>query len=164
MIANPATAIWYWYIWKRWAFFSLFTPMLLGFISLPLVVRSVLSKADETNLTNILFALGSARLVILIAALMVFPLLLRLAAILHLGKNTELSAMDRNDWIVSLALPVFGFGAGIAYCARYRRSWALIGLLWWVVIAAALVIVTQNITQALIPEGDELRMEFRLKR
>ncbi|MBU1034474.1 MAG: hypothetical protein ABH861_02760 [Patescibacteria group bacterium] len=164
MVANPTTAIWYWYIWKRKVFWALFTPMLLAFGSFPFVVRSVLSKADATAITNILFALGSTRLVILTATLMLFPLLLRLVALLHLGKNTELSAMDRNDWIVSLALPVFGFGAGIAYCTRFKRNWALVGLLWSVVIALSLKTVTLNISQALIPEGDELRMEFRLKK
>ncbi|MEK7655827.1 MAG: hypothetical protein AAB386_04070 [Patescibacteria group bacterium] len=164
MFANPITTIWYWYIWKRWAFWTLFTPVLLAFISLPFVARSLLSKADATAATNVLFALGSTRLVVLVAALLILPLLLRLAALLHLGRNTELSAMDRNDWIVSLALPVFGFGAGIAYCARFRRVWAIVGLVWIVVIAIALKIMTVNVTQALIPEGDELRMEFRLKK
>ncbi|MBI4138822.1 hypothetical protein HY479_01590 [Candidatus Uhrbacteria bacterium] len=164
LIVNPSTAIWYWYIWKRWAFWTLFTPVLLAFVSLPFVVRSLLSKADATAATNVLFALGSTRLVILIAALLIFPLLLRLAALLHLARNTDLSAMDRNDWIVSLALPVFGFGAGVAYCARYRRAWAIIGLFWGILIAVTLKTVTLNITQALIPEGDELRMEFRLRK
>ena len=153
MIANPATAIWYWYIWKRWAFWTLFTPMLVGFVTMPLVVRSVLSNADETAITNFLFALGSARLVLLIAILMIFPLLIRFAALLHMARNTELSAMDRNDWIVSLALPIFGFGAGIAYCARWRREWAMVGLLWWVVIAISLWAVTVNISPVLVQAG-----------
>ncbi|MFH1077689.1 MAG: hypothetical protein V1745_00185 [Patescibacteria group bacterium] len=164
MVANPTTAIWYWYIWKRWAFWTLFTPVLVAFASFPLVVRSLLTKADETFITDLLFSLGSARLVILVATLMAFPLVMRLAALLHFGKNTDLTAMDRNDWIVSFSLPVFGFGAAIAYCARYRRGWALVGLLWWTVIAASLAYVTQNITQALIPEGKEAREEFRLNR
>lgn len=46
-----------------------------------------------------------------------------------------MSALDRNDWIVALALPIFGFGAGIAYCAQHRRNWALGSLLWWVILA-----------------------------
>lgn len=163
MVANPTTAIWYWYVWKRRTFWALFTPVLGAFISLPFVVRSVLSKTDETTIANILYGLGSARLVILVATLMIFPLVLRLAALFHLGKNTELSAMDRNDWIVSLALPVFGFGAAVAYCSRFRRIWAMVGLLWCVVIAIALKTVTVNISQALIPEGEERRTEFRLK-
>lgn len=162
LIVNPATAIWYWYIWKRWAFWSLFTPMLIAFLSFPIVIRSILTKADKTFLSNILFALGTPRLVILVAALMIFPLVLRLVALLHIGKNTELSAMDRNDWVVSLALPVFGYGAGIAYCSRFRRPWAIAGLGWWIVMIVALKTVTLNITSALVQEGEEKRIEFRL--
>lgn len=163
MFVNPSSAIWYWYVWKRWAFWTLFTPLLGFSVSLPFVVRSLLSKADETNLTNALFALGSSRLVVVIAALMIFPLLLRLAALLHLGRNTDLSAMNRNDWVVSLALPVFGFGAGVAYCARYRRTWAIASLIWWVAIAVSFRAVTTNVAQALIPAGEERREQFRMK-
>lgn len=160
LVVNPMTAIWYWYIWKRWAFWALFTPLMLAFATLPFAVRAVLSKANATAITNALFALGSTRLVILVAALFAFPLVLRLVALFHLGKNTELTAMDRNDWIVSLALPVFGFGASIAYCARERRVWALIGLLWILVMGISLKTVTINISNALIPAGDERRQEF----
>lgn len=162
-IANPATAVWYWYVWKRQVFWALFTPILGVFLSLPLVVRSLLSRADETAITNFLFGLGSARLIILVATLMIFPLFLRLAALFHLGKNTDLTAMDRNDWIVSLALPVFGYGAGLAYCARYRRVWALVGFLWIAVIGGTLKVVTLNISQILVPAGDERREKFLLK-
>ncbi len=163
MIVNPLTAIWYWYVWKRWAFWTLFTPILGLTFSLPLLVRSVVSRADATALTNALFALGSSRQVIVIAILLIFPMLLGLAALLHLGTNTELTAMDRNDWIVSLALPFFGFGAGIAYCARFRRAWAVLGLLWLVVIVCAFKSVSLNISHALIPAGEERREEFRLR-
>jgi hypothetical protein len=163
MIANPLTAIWYWYVWKRWAFWTLFTPVLGFFLSLPFIVRSVLSHADATALTNALFALGSSRQVILVAVLMIFPLILTMAALFHLGKNTQLTAMDRNDWIVSLALPLFGFGAGIAYTARYERRWAVAGLIWMVILVASLKGVSQNISHALIPVGEEKREEFRLK-
>lgn len=161
MVINPSTIVWYWYVWKRRAFWALFTPILGAFISLPFVVRSFLSKTDETTLTNILYGLGSARLVILVSALLIFPLVLRLAALFHLGKNTDLSAMDRNDWIVSLALPVFGFGAAIAYCARFRRIWAIVGLLWMLVIGVTLKTMTVNISNALIPAGEERRGEVR---
>lgn len=163
MIANPLTAISYWCVWKRWAFWALFTPIFGFFISLPFIVRSVLSHADATALTNGLFALGSSRHVILAAALMVFPLILTLAALLHLSKNTELTAMDRNDWIVSLALPLFGFGAGIAYTARYERRWAIAGLVWCVMLVATLKGISQNVSHALIPAGEEKREEFRLR-
>jgi hypothetical protein len=163
MVANPMTAIWYWYIWKRWAFWTLFTPVLVAFVSFPFAIRSLFSKADSTAFTDFLFSLGSARLIILIATLMLFPLILRLVALMHIGKNTDLTSMDRNDWIVSLALPFFGFGAGIAYCARHRRGWALVGLVWWVVIVVALKTVTVNVTHALVPEGKSVREEFLLK-
>jgi hypothetical protein len=163
LVVNPLTAIWYWYVWKRWAFWTLFTPLLGLTISLPLIVRSVLSKADATALTNALFALGSSRQVIVIAALFIFPMILGLAALLHLGKNTELTAMDRNDWIVSLALPFFGFGAAIAYCARFRRRWAMLGLAWLVVTVFAFKSISLNISHALIPAGEERREEFRLR-
>lgn len=157
LVANPLTAVWYWYIWKKWAFVALFTPLLAAFISFPFAVRTVLSRADETAITNVLYSLGSARLVILIAILLAFPLILRLVAILSLGKNTRLTAMDRNDWIVAIALPVFGFGAAVAYCARDRKGWALAGLLWWAVILLALIEVVQNVWPALIQAGDVIR-------
>ncbi|MCR4279110.1 MAG: hypothetical protein NUV81_04415 [bacterium] len=157
LVVNPLTAVWYWYIWKKWAFIALFTPLLIAFISFPFAVRMALSHAEATAVTNLLFSFGSGRLVILTAILMVFPLLLRLVAILDLGKNTKLTAMDRNDWIVAIALPIFGFGAAIAYCARARRGWALVGLIWWIVIVLALLELVENVSPALIEAGNQLR-------
>jgi hypothetical protein len=164
MLLNPLTPVWYWYIWKRGVFIALFSPLLGIFLLLPFVTRSLLSKAEETFLTKILFALGNGRLVILLTVLLMFPLCLRLMALVHLGKNSELRAIDRNDWIVSLALPIFGFGSAIAYCAKYRRRWALIGLLWIAVMGVVLKGVTLNIAQALLPVGEERREEFRAQR
>lgn len=163
IVLNPITAIYYWYVWKKKAFWALFTPILGFFFSLPLVARIVLGRANATAFTNALFALGSSRQVIVIAFLIIFPIVLTLIALLHLGRNTQLTAMDRNDWIVSLSLPLFGFGAGIAYCARYRRRWAIAGILWSLVMVAALKTVTVNISHALIPVGEEKREEFRLR-
>lgn len=163
VIVNPSAAIWYWYVWKRWAFWTLFTPILGFFLSIPFVVRSLLTKANETNLTNFLFALGTTRLVIIVSILIIFPLILKLAALLHLGKNNNLSAMDRNDWVVSLALPIFGLGAAVAYCAKYQRQWAIVSLFWWLAIAASARYMTANITQALIPAGEEKREQFKAK-
>ena len=140
MVANPATAVWYWYIWKRWAFWTLFSPILIGSLTLPLVVRAVLHRTDATAISDFLSSLGSDQLVILIAILMIFPLILRLRALTHLTKNTALGALDRNDWAVSLALPIFGFGAGIAYCAKWSRGWAMIGLLWGTVLFICVLI------------------------
>lgn len=163
VLVNPLAAIWYWYIWKRWAFWILFTPFLGFFTSIPIVVRSLLTKADATAVTNFLFALGTSQVLILIACLMIFPLILRLVALLHLGRNTELSAMDRNDWVLSLALPVFGFGAGFAYCAKYKRSWALASLVWWVAIAFSGRYIWENVSHELITAGEGRREEFRAR-
>jgi len=161
MVVNPATIIWYWYIWKRWAFWLLFSPILGAFISFPFVVRSLLTKAAATRLTNTLFALGTQQLVIIAAVLMIFPLILRLAALFHLGRNTKLSAMDRNDWVVALAFPVFGFGAGLVYTSRNQRPWALVSLVWLVAVIFAGRYMLINVTQALVPAGDERREQFR---
>lgn len=163
IIANPSAAVWYWYIWKRWAFWLLFTPILGFFISLPIIVRSSLSKAEATTFTNILFALGPTRLIIFVAAIMVFPLVLRLAALLHLGRNKELSAMDRNDWVVSLALPFFGFGAGFAYCAKNLRPWAFACLVWWVAISVSFGFLWGNISRELVTAGEQTREAFKAR-
>ena len=163
MFFNPSTIIWYWYVWKRRVFWILFTPLLGFFLSLPFVVKSLLSNAAATKLTYLLFGLGTAQLLTFLAVLMIFPLLLRLAALLHLGKNADLSAMDRNDWVVALALPVFGFGAGLAYCAKYRRNWALASLVWWVLIAIGFKSLAFNLGSVLIPAGEEKRTEFKAR-
>jgi hypothetical protein len=161
IFVNPSAAVWYWYVWKRWAFWTLFSPLFGFFVSLPFVVRSVLSHADATSLTDALFALGTNRTVTLLAALMIFPLILKLAALLHIGKNDKLDAMQRNDWVVSLALPVFGFGAGMAYCARERRYWALTGLVWFVVLTGTIWSLEPNVVQALIRAGEIRRQQYR---
>ncbi|MFZ2804123.1 MAG: hypothetical protein WA001_02780 [Patescibacteria group bacterium] len=158
ILVNPIAAVWYWYVWKRWAFWTLFSPLLGFFVSLPFVASSVLSKTDASNLTYTLVALGTSHTVEIAAALMIFPLILRLAALLHIGRNDELDAMKRNDWVVSLALPIFGFGAGMAYCARERRAWALAGLVWFVALSATTWVLAPNVAQALIRAG-ELRRE-----
>ncbi len=163
MIVNPSTAVWYWYIWKRWAFWLLFTPIFGVFASLPWVVRSLLTKAEATNATDLLFSLGTPQLVIVLAALMLFPLTLRLSALLHLGRNTDLSAMDRNDWVVALALPVFGFGAGFAYCAKYRRKWAIASMAYWVAISLSMKYVWDNLNQTLQAKGEQSREEFKAR-
>lgn len=159
MLSNPSAAVWYWYVWKRWAFWLLFTPILGFFISFPIIVRSLLTKAEATTYTNILFALGPARLSIAVACLIIFPLILRLAALLHLGRNTDLSAMDRNDWVIAFAFPIFGFGAGFAYCAKYKKGWAFAGLLWWVAISIASSAIFGTISQELVRAGEGKRVE-----
>lgn len=161
MLVNPSAAIWYWYIWKRWAFWILFTPYLGIFVSLPVIVRSLLGKAEQTNTTQILFALGSSGALVIIACLLIFPLVLRLVALLHLGRNQEMNALDRNDWVMALALPVFGFGAGFAYCAKYKRAWAMTSLVWWVAIAVSSRYIFINVNNALLTSGEVKREEFR---
>lgn len=144
MLINPNTAVWYWYTWKRWAFWMLFTPYLGAFISLPFVIRSMFKRAVETNLTETLLSFGSPSFIIFLATLAIFPLILRFVAIIHLARNTKFSAMDRNDWVVSLAMPVFGFGAGLVYCAAHRRVWALVSLGWLLVLAIAMHVLILN--------------------
>jgi hypothetical protein len=164
IFVNPSAAVWYWYIWKRWAFWTLFSPILGLFVSMPFVVRSLLTRTVATNFTNGLYALGTSRLLITFATLLIFPVLLRLGALLHLARNKELTAMDRNDWVVSLAIPVYGFGSAVAYCAKYLRKWAIVSLLWWVVIAVSIQTITENIAEALIPAGRQLREQLLQKR
>lgn len=163
LLINPSAATWYWFVWKRWAFWVLITPLVLAFLSLPIAVRTLFTQAEETFLTNLLFALGPTWLIILLAALLFFPVVVRLVALFHLGKNFELTAIDRNDWVISLALPVIGLGAGMAYCAKYRRSWAIACLGWWVVMAIILRTVGSNVLQALAPIGEEKREQFRAR-
>lgn len=163
LLINPSAAAWYWFVWKRWAFWVLITPLVLAFLSLPIAVRTLFTKAEETFLTNLLFALGPTWLIILLAALLVFPLILRLVALFHLGKNFELTAIDRNDWVISLALPIFGLGAGMAYCAKYRRGWAIACLGWWVIMVIILRTVGSNVLQALVPVGEEKREQFKAR-
>lgn len=164
MIVNPSAAVWYWYVWKRWAFWLLFTPIFGFFVSLPFIVRSLLTKAEATQLTDILFALGTSGVLVVIACLVIFQLVLRLAALLHLGRNAELNAMDRNDWVVALALPVFGFGAGFAYCAKYRRTWAIASLAWFVAMSFSARYVWEHLNSALQPVGEARREEFKTTR
>ncbi|MDD2785746.1 MAG: hypothetical protein PHS79_02515 [Patescibacteria group bacterium] len=161
LLINPTATIWYWCIWKRWAFWSLFTPLLGTFVALPFVIRSMMTKADATALTNTLFAIGSNSLVILVAVLLIYPIVLRLMVVLHLSKNTALTAMERNDWVLTLAFPLIGFGSALTYAAKNLKPWALGSLAWLVVLAATGKIMITNITPALIPAGDEKREEFK---
>lgn len=163
ILVNPITAVWYWYIWKRWAFWLLFTPLLVAFVLLPVVVHSALNSNDQTALTDLLFALGNPLFVITASALAIFPLLIRLAALLHLGKNAELTGLDRNDWIMGLALPLFGYAAGVVYCAKYLRGWAIASLLWWILMSVSIRPLVTSVVQATLTAG-ELRRELYNKR
>lgn len=164
IIINPSSTIWYWCIWKRWAFWALFTPLLGMFVALPFVTRSLMTKADATWLTNALFALGGNGLVILFAILLIYPLVLKLNVVLHLSKNTDVTALDRNDWVLILALPIIGFGSALTYAAKYLKPWALVSLAWLIIFSLAGKAMFYNITPALIPAGDEKRTEFKLQK
>jgi hypothetical protein len=45
----------------------------------------------------------------------------------------------------------------MAYCAKYRREWAMTSLIWWALITASSYFLFSNITSALIPAGEERR-------
>lgn len=161
LLINPTATVWYWCIWKRWAFWSLFTPLIGFFMALPLVARSMMTKADATNLTNALFALGSNRLVIVFAVLLIYTIILRLAVVLHLSKNSEVTAMDRNDWVLTMAMPFIGFGSALTYTTKYLKPWALASLVWLLGITFAGKAVMTNLAPIILPVGDEKRTEFR---
>lgn len=160
LFINPPAIIWYWCIWKRWAFWSLFTPLLGVFVALPFVTRSMMTHADATILTNALFAFGSNRLVLVFAILLIYPTVMRLAAVLHLAKNAEIPALEKNDWVMTLALPIIGFGTGLTYTAKHMKPWALISLGWLVAISLAGRSMATNIAPILLPAGDEKRLYF----
>lgn len=138
MLLNPLTAVWYWYIWKRWAFWLLFTPLVFTLATAPFIAKRLIAKSSSDIFEHLFLRLtepGAWIILITASIFIVFPLLLRFIALAHLSKNKNISALDRNDWIVALALPIFGFGAGVAYCAQHRRKWAIGSLIWWVVLA-----------------------------
>ncbi len=138
MLLNPLTAVWYWYIWKRWAFWLLFTPLLFSFVTAPFIAKRLIAKSSSDILEQLFIQLtapGAWMLLMATSVFIVFPLILRLVALFHLSKNKNISALDRNDWIVALSLPIFGFGAGVAYCAQHRRNWAIGSLVWWLALA-----------------------------
>lgn len=161
ILINPTATVWYWCVWQRWAFWTLFTPLIGIFIALPFVVRSLMSKADATTLTNTLFALGSNGLVIFFAILLIFPIILRLMVILHLTKSTEISAMEKNDWVVTLAFPSIGYGVALFYCVRYLRAWAFAGIGWMALLVIAGTIMISNVAPSIIPAGEERREEYK---
>lgn len=138
IFVNPLSAMWYWYIWKRWAFWFLFLPAMLFTAFLPVALEQtlrILSMRDVADrfvavmqiiLTNVIDAIP----LFVAVPLFSFPFILRLAALTHLGGNNELEAVDRNDQAVTFAIPVFGYGAAMAYCLKWRRGWATAGLIW----------------------------------
>jgi hypothetical protein len=152
MILNPISAMWYWYVWKRWAFWILFAPAILFVLFLPLTLRDVILTFAVRDLADKFVNLASAFLTHVVYALplglfipvCLFPFALRFAALAHLGANSELEAADRNDQSITFALPVFGFGAAMAYCFTWRRVWAVCGLVWIVVMTGILWFFVRN--------------------
>lgn len=144
--SNPSATVWYWYVWKRWAFWALFAPYFLFAAFLPFTLETTIRSLATRDLADRFVHISQQLLIRVVDAiplpalipLLAFPFVLRLAAIAHLGGNTTLSASDRNDHAVTFALPIVGFGSAMTYCLRWRRGWAVAGLLW-VLLATAVV-------------------------
>lgn len=161
ILINPTATVWYWCVWQRWAFWTLFTPLIGIFIALPFAIRSLMSKADATMLTNTLFALGSNALIVFFAVMLIFPIILRFVTILHLTKNKEIPAIEKNDWVVTLALPCIGYGTTLFYTTRHLRSWAFTSIMWLVFFTIISKIMFMNILPDLALSGEERREEYK---
>jgi hypothetical protein len=144
--ANPSATVWYWYVWKRWAFWMLFAPYFLFAAFLPFTLEATIRSLASRDLADRFVHISQELLVQVLDAiplpalipLIAFPFVFRLAALAHLGGNTTLSASDRNDHAVTFALPIVGFGSAMTYSLRWRRGWAAAGLAW-VVLATAVI-------------------------
>jgi hypothetical protein len=140
LIINPLASMWYWYVWKRWAFWALFAPAVLFTAFLPFTLEGLIRTFTARDIADRFVNVSTAILENVIDAipltvlipLVVFPFILRLATLAHLGGSRELDAPDRNDYAVTFALPFFGYGAAMAYALKWRRGWALAGLCWFV--------------------------------
>lgn len=141
---NPITTIWYWYVWKRWAFWALFAPAIAFMAFLPTALQVLINAFAVRDLADRFVAIATLLLnnvidaipLPLLVPMVVFPFIMRLAALTHLGANSQLKAADRNDYAVAFALPFFGFGGAFAYCLKWRRMWAGLGLAWFVIASA----------------------------
>jgi hypothetical protein len=146
LVINPPAAIWYWYIWKRWAFWALFAPALVFMLFLPLTLDAVIHTLEVRSLADRFVEIGTlfsqnvldAIPLVVLKPIVVFPVILRLAALRHLGRNTTLNAADRNDYAIAFALPVVGLGGALAYCLKWQRLWAALGLGWLLVVTGTL--------------------------
>jgi hypothetical protein len=144
LAVNPLAAMWYWYIWKRWAFWALFLPAIVFTAFLPVALEQTLRILSMRDVADRFVAVMEMILTYVIddiplavaVPLFTFPFIFRLAALTHLGGNSELEAADRNDHAVTFALPFFGFGASMTYCLKWRKGWAVAGLIWFVSIAS----------------------------
>jgi hypothetical protein len=139
LIVNPISCMWYWYVWKRWAFWALFAPAVVFLTFLPHALESAVKTFAIREIGDRFVSIATAILNNVIGAiplpilipLIVFPFILRLAALAHLGGNTDLEAADRNDHAIAFSLPLVGLGAAMLYCFKWRRAWALAGLGWF---------------------------------
>ncbi len=139
IIINPLASMWYWYIWKRWAFWAIFGPVILFSAFLPFalegLIRTFIARDIAVRFVNIsttiLEDIITAIPLPILIPLVVFPFILRLATLAHLGGSKDLDASDRNDYAVAFALPLFGYGAAMAYAFKWRRGWTLAGLCWF---------------------------------
>ena len=153
LLINPFACMWYWYVWRRWAFWSLFIPSILFAAFLPMTLGRVLQALSVRDvaerfvhfmmpiMTNFIQAIPLPVAIPLFA----FPYVLRLVALGHLGGNTSLDAADRNDQAVSFALPIFGYGVALAYCLKWRRAWATAGLVWCLLASAGTLTVLSRV-------------------
>lgn len=140
LLINPLASMWYWYVWKRWAFWSLFIPTLVFSAFLPQALQEVLQTLSARDLAdrfvsvmNVILTNAIDVIPLFIAIpLFAFPFIMRLAALAHLGGNHKLEAGDRNDQSITFSIPFFGYGAALSYCFQWRRGWALAGLIWFV--------------------------------
>jgi len=131
------------------------------FVALPFVVRSLMTKADATNLTNSLYAFGSNGLVVFFAILLIYPIVLKLAVILDATSNSQLSALDRNDWVLCISFPMIGFGALMAYAVKHMRPWAFGSLAWLLAFSIVGKAMIWNIAPLLVPAGEERRETYK---
>ena len=146
LIINPMATMWYWYIWRRWAFWALFGPALAFLLFIRPTLDGIIQAFTARDIANRFVSLGTWFLdgvlevipLPILLPLLVVPFLHQLAALAHLGGNSDLKASDRNDMAISFALPIVGFGASQAYCFKWRRGWALVGLAWFILFAGVI--------------------------
>lgn len=146
LIINPPAAMWYWYIWKRWGFWALFAPALVFVLFLPLTLDAVIKTLEVRSIADRFVEIGTlfsqnvvdAIPLYALIPIVVFPIILRLGALVHLGRNTTLNAADRNDYAIAFALPFAGLGGAIAYCLKWQRLWAAVGLAWFLTVSATI--------------------------
>ncbi|MEN9558445.1 MAG: hypothetical protein RL141_814 [Candidatus Parcubacteria bacterium] len=142
ILVNPAAAMWYWYIWKRWAFWTLFAPSLLFMLFLPATLDAVIRTLEVRSIADRFVEIGTLFLQNVVEAIplpllipiVAFPIILRLAALMHLGQNATLKAADRNDYAIAFALPIVGFSGAFAYSLKWQHAWAAAALLWYFII------------------------------